>query len=448
MTFSSLDSGLLGPLFATQEMRSVFADEGRLAAFLRFESALARVQARLGLVPEALADALAEIGPDAFDLAALGQATAVSGVPVIPFLAALREALPDGLERHLHKGATTQDVIDTALALQIRDGFDLILHDALEVLRGLSRLALEHRRTPCVGRTYGQHAAPVTFGWKAAVWGVGVAEAVEAVAACRGRLAVSLGGPVGILTGLGEKGPEVADGVAMELGLQKAPLSWHARRFIVAQTGAALCGLAGALAKMAGDVAHLASTEVGEAEEPHVPGRGGSSAMPHKRNPVGATVILAAHEAAVGLVPPLFTAMAAAHERPAGAWHGEWHALPLLFGLLSGALREAAGLADGLVVNPERMAANLDLTKGLIFADEAAARLAPALGAKAAHELVERAAVRVRDGAPSLAAALADLGAPLGGGEAFSLEPAMSAAQPWIDRALAEIARVRDALTE
>jgi 3-carboxy-cis,cis-muconate cycloisomerase len=447
MTFSTLDSALLGPLFTTPEMRAVFADEARLAGYLRFETALARVQARFGLAPPALAQALEEIGPDRFDLVALGEATAVSGVPVIPFLKALRAQLPPALEPHLHKGATTQDVVDTAFALQMKDASRLVLGDVLAVLQGLAAMIHAHRRTPCVGRTYGQHAAPVTFGWKVAVWATGVAEAAQAVAVRRDALAVSLAGPAGILTGLGGAGPEVADGLAAELGLAAAPLASHTRRAGMAQTGAALAALSGALAKMAVDVAHLASTEVGEVAEPHVPGRGGSSAMPHKRNPVGATVIVAAHEAACGLVSPLFAAMAAAHERPAGAWHGEWHVLPLLFGLTAGALREAKGLAHGSIVDTARMRANLDMTKGLIFADDSAARLSSSLGADGAHRLVEQASARVRDGAPSLAAALADLGGQMDG-DPFSLEPALAAAQPWIDRALAEIARVRDALME
>jgi 3-carboxy-cis,cis-muconate cycloisomerase len=196
---------------------------------------------------------------------------------------------------------------------------------------------------------------------------------------------------------------------------------------------------------MAGDVAHLASTEVGEVSEPHVPGRGGSSAMPHKRNPVSSTVILAAHAAARGHATVLLDAMAAAHERPAGLWHAEWHALPSLFGLASGALREGRALAEGLVVHPDRMKANLDLTHGLLFAEAAAARLSPHLGAEEAHALVERAAGRVRDGADNLKAALAEL-TPHAVDDAFDLSPAIAAAGPWIDRALAEAARIRTTL--
>jgi 3-carboxy-cis,cis-muconate cycloisomerase len=188
----------------------------------------------------------------------------------------------------------------------------------------------------------------------------------------------------------------VADAFAEELGLGAAPIAWHARRARMAEVGAWLAILIGALAKMAMDVAHLASTEVGEVAEPYVPGRGGSSAMPHKRNPVSSTVILAAHAGAPGHVTTLLTAMAAAHERPAGLWHAEWHALPQLFGLTSGALREARALAEGLEVDADRMRTNIDATRGLLFADAVAARLAPELGREAGHTLVEHAAGEVR----------------------------------------------------
>jgi 3-carboxy-cis,cis-muconate cycloisomerase len=350
------------------------------------------------------------------------------------------------LERHLHRGATTQDLIDTALVLQMRDAFALIAAELDAILAGLTRLAREHRETPCVGRSYGQHAAPVTFGYKAAVWLAGVAEVAGQLPWLRSRaLTASLAGPVGTLAGLGDKGPEVADAFAQELDLATSPIAWHTRRARIAETGAWLAILIGALAKMAGDVAHLASTEVGEVSEPHVPGRGGSSAMPHKRNPVGATVILAAHAASKGHVTTLLDAMAAAHERPAGAWHAEWLALPQLFGLASGALREAHTLSEGLQVHSARMRENLDATRGLLFADAAAARLAPHLGREAAHALVERAAETVRDTGRDLRSVLEsddEVRAKAPGvsvAEAFDLAPSIAAAARWVDRAVVDL---------
>jgi 3-carboxy-cis,cis-muconate cycloisomerase len=350
------------------------------------------------------------------------------------------------LERAFHKGATTQDVLDTALIVQSRSALRLVRVELDAVLAGLSRLAEAYRATPCVGRTYGQHAAPITFGFKAAVWLTGVAEVSDQLPEVRRRLlTASLGGPVGTLAGLGGQGPAVLDAFARELNLRTSPLAWHTRRGRVAEAGAWIAGVVGALGKMATDVAHLCSTEVGEVAEPYVPGRGGSSAMPHKRNPVSCTVILAAHAAAPAQVTTLLAAMAAQHERPVGLWHAEWHALPPLFGLLSGALREARTLCEGLEVNADRMRANLDLTRGLLFADAAAARLGAKLGREAAHGLVERAAGEVRRTGTPLEDVLATdpdaAGVDLA--PAFDLAPAIAAAGPWVDRAVQDAARVR-----
>ena len=450
MTFSALDSALLRPLFATDAMRAAFSDEARLAAMLRAEAALARAEASVGLAPETLAPAIEAIRPESLDIPALGRGTALAGVPTIPFVKAAQAQLPPELERSFHKGATTQDIVDTALVLQMRDGFDLIAADLEAILTALGDLARRHRTTPCVGRTYGQHAAPITFGYKAAVWCMGIAEVADLLPALRARvLTASLAGPVGTLAGLGDKGPAVAEAFAEDLGLAAAPIAWHTRRARLAEAGAWLATLIGALAKMAADIANLASTEVAEAAEPFVKGRGGSSAMPHKRNPVGSTVILAAQAVAGSLTAPLFAAMAGAHERPAGLWHAEWHVLPQLFGLASGALREAKGLAQGLEVDPERMRANLDATRGLIFADAAAARLAPRLGREAAHELVEHAAKRVRDSGAHLRDVLAGdpaLAGPETGAlleAAFDLTPSVAAAAAWTDRALLAADQIR-----
>ena len=412
------------------------------------EAALARAQARLGIVPDGLAAAVEAVDPGTLDLAALGAQTAVSGVPTIPFIAAMQARLPADLARSFHKGATTQDILDTGMVLQLRRALDLVAADLDGTLAGLMRMAETHRATPCVGRTYGQHAAPLTFGCKAAVWLTGIADAAGGLSQVRGRLLVaSLGGPVGTLASLGGKGPAVLDAFARELGLGTTPLAWHTLRGRVAEAGSWVAVLLGSLAKMATDVASLASTEIGEVAEPHVPGRGGSSAMPHKRNPVSSTVILAAHAAAGGHVQTLFNAMAAAHERPAGLWHAEWHALPMLLGLASGALREARALAEGLTVDAARMEANLGLTRGLLFADAAAGRLAGRLGRAEAHMLVEHAAGMVRETGSTLRAVLAadpalqGMAGDLEG--AFDLTPAIAAAGPWVDRAVQHAAAVR-----
>ncbi len=372
-------------------------------------------------------------------------------MPTIPFVKAVQARLPPALEAAFHKGATTQDILDTALVLQLRDALALVSADLVAIIEGLSGLAQKHRDTPCVGRTYGQHAAPLTFGFKAAVWLAGVAEAAEVLPALRTRLLVaSLGGPVGTLAALGEHGPAVLDGFARTLGLGSVPIAWHARRGRMAEAGCWLAQLIGALAKMATDIASLASTEIAEAAEPFSPGRGGSSSMPHKRNPVSCTVMLAAHAAAPGFVATLLNAMAAAHERPVGLWHAEWHALPSLFGLASGALREARILAEGLEVDPARMRQNLDATNGLLFADAAAARLGAKLGREAAHQVVEQAASEVRrSGAPLQAVLERDPATRESGVDmapAFDLTAAIAAAGIWVDRAVADAGRVRSML--
>jgi 3-carboxy-cis,cis-muconate cycloisomerase len=453
MTFSALDSELLGPLFATDSMRACFSDTARIGSMLAVEAALARSESWIRLAPEALAPAIEAIQPEDLDIASLGVRTGIAGVPTIPFVQAVQQRLPADLEPSFHKGATTQDIIDTALTLRVRDAFDLIAADLNRILTDLSGMAERHRTVPCVGRTYGQHAAPISFGYKVAVWLSCVADVADRLPDLRRRVqVVSLGGPVGTLASLGNDGPRVLNGFAQELGLGVTPLCWHTNRGRVAEIGAWLLQLTGALSKMATDIASLASTEIGEVSEPHLPGRGGSSAMPHKRNPVGSTVILAAHAAAKGFVSTLFEAMAAAHERPAGLWHAEWSALPSLFGLVSGALREAKLLAGGLVVYPDRMLANLGLTRGLLFAEAAAARLAGRLGREAAHRLVEHAAQEVRKTGATLAEVLArhraveEAGIDLAG--AFDLAPAVAAAARWIDPAVQHAAAIRERLEQ
>ncbi|SDB40929.1 class-II fumarase/aspartase family protein [Bauldia litoralis] len=447
MTFSALDSAITGPLFATDAMRAVFSDRAKVSAMLRTEAALARIEAKHGFVAKALAPAIDRISPDDLDLADLGRETETTGVPVIPFVKAVQARLPAKLRADFHFATTTQDIADTALVLQMSDGLDLIATDLRAILADLSRLATRYRTTPCAGRTYGQHAAPVTFGHVAAIWLAGIADVAGGLPALRQRaLAVSLGGPVGTLADLGDKADKVIAGVARELGLAAPVATWHVTRGRMVETGVWIATLIGALAKMAEDVARLAATEVGEVAEPHAAGRGGSSAMPHKRNPVSATVILAAHAAAKSQVVTLLDAMAAEHQRPVGLWHAEWHALPQLFGLASGALREARSLAAGLTVDKARMAKNLDITGGMLMAGAVAAALAPSLGREAAHRLVETAASAARDSgrsfrdivigdSPAKARPVAEA--------AFDIGPAVAAASAGVSPIVAEAKTIR-----
>ncbi len=411
MTFSPLDSKLHGALFATQAMAAVFDDRATIGAMLRAQAALARAQAAQGLVPAGLAPAIEAVGADAFDLDELGRGTALSGVLTIPFVKALQAKLPAELGAKVHFGATTQDIADTASAVQMKAGLGLIARDVAAILASLAKLAETHAGTPCIGRTYGQHAAPVTFGFKVAVWAAGVAEIAAGLPELRANACqAQLGGPVGTLAALGDKADAVLDGFAKNLDLARPVIAWHARRGSIAAIGQFLALLCAALAKMAGDVANLASTEIGEVAEPYIPGRGGSSAMPHKRNPVAATVILANAQAAQGHAASLAASLVAAHERPAGAWHAEWHALAALFGLASGACAQGRLLAEGLVIDPLAMARNIEATRGLVFADAAAVALVAALGRPAAHAAVEAAATKVRETGGTLRAVLAAAG--------------------------------------
>jgi 3-carboxy-cis,cis-muconate cycloisomerase len=438
MSFSALDSQITGPLFRTERMAGVFSDYARIKAMLRCEEALARAQAMAGLVPVTLATAIASITLDDFNLSELGQATALAGVPTIPFVKAVQANLPRDLEPFSHFGATTQDIADTALALQMREGFTLIARDLATIISELVSLAEQHKSTPCIGRTYMQHAAPITFGFKISTRIANIlAFAQRLKPLCDQSLLASLGGPVGTLTTMGTHGPAILKAYADALKLGCPPIAMHAQRGPMAGIAAWLAGLCEALGAWGSDIVHLSSTEVAEVSEPYVAGRGGSSAMPHKRNPVSATVLVAAATAAPGLASTMFTAMIAPHERPAGAWHAEWHALPQLFGLTSGALQEAHHLAKGLNVDVARMRANIDHTHGLIFADAASAALAPTRGRAGAYAIVEAAANHARSQGGELETIL--LASNLTPSErnaveqAFRLEPAIAAAAQWVD---------------
>jgi len=454
MSFSALDSTLSGPLFVPASMGDIWSDRSRLAAMLKVEWALAMAQTNNGLCPPGVAEALAAIEPRDFDLEALGQSTALSGVPTIPFINALRKTLPPEYEPHVHKGATTQDVMDTALMMQVQKSMEALLPQAIGVLAALSALASRHAGAPCVGRSYGQHAVPVSFGYKVAVWLSGLCDALAPWPVLAPTiLKASLAGPVGTLSGRSPAHAKTGQDFARLLGLAFDPVPWHVRRSPVVSLAAFVTQVLGSLAKMAGDIVNLSSTEVGEVSEPFIAGRGGSSAMPHKRNPVAATVIIAAFQAAQGLNQTMQAGLAASHERPAGAWHAEWHALPQLFGLLAGALFEARRIAEGLEVDTGRMAFNLHQTRGLIYADAVASALSADLGAGHAHHLIEQAAGTVRQTGQHLLEVIGarpDLPAALNSERLkalFDPTPAVQAASMIVPSALDQAAQVTAALS-
>jgi 3-carboxy-cis,cis-muconate cycloisomerase len=393
---------LLAPLFGTPEASAIFADRARLQGMLEFEAALARAGARAGVIPAAAAEAIGRrCRAELFDLSRLAEGAAKAGNPAIPMVAALTALVAaDDAEaaRYVHWGATSQDAMDTGLILQLRQLATVLGEDLERLSAALAGRAEEHKATLLAGRTWLQHAAPVTLGAKLAGWLDAVERHAERLEQVRARaLVLQLGGAAGTLASLGRQGLEVAEALAADLGLALPAMPWHAERDRLAEVAAFLGLLIGTLGKMARDLSLLMQTEVAEAFEPAEEGRGVSSSMPQKRNPVAAAVALAAAARAPGLVSTMLSAMVQEHERGLGGWHAEWETLPHLASLAAGALRQTIGTIEGLEVDAARMRANLDLTQGAILAEAAAVALAPRIGRPQAHELVERAARRARE---------------------------------------------------
>ena len=390
---------LFDPLFTTETMRGIFSDYGRVQAMLDFEAALARAEARAGVVPAAAAAAIgAQCRTELFDVDALAAAAAQAGnsaIPLVRQLTRLVAARDAEAARYVHWGATSQDVMDTGLVLQLCSALTAIDADLARLSSALATLAKVHAQTPLAGRTWLQQGPPVTLGLKAA----GFLSAVERhrvrLAEVRGRIAtLQFGGAVGTLAALGERGMDVASALAEELQLALPDLPWHAQRDRVAEVATMLGLLVGTLGKLARDVSLLMQTEVAEAFEPSAPGRGGSSTMPHKRNPVGSAIILAAAVRVPPLVATMLAAMVQEHERALGGWHAEWDTLPEICALAGGALAHAIAVVEGLQTDPAQMAANLEITHGLILAEAVAMALGEKIGKMKAHELVEEASAR------------------------------------------------------
>ena len=373
-----------------------------LRAMLATEAALARALERAGLAPAgagatvtaAAADAAAATGP--FDPGALGRQAALPGNPVPGLVAALRKAVPPDAADTVHRGATSQDIIDTAAMLLARAALEQMAADLAAAADACAELAAAHRDTVMIGRTLLQQAVPVTFGLVAAGWLTGLDEASEGVARVRERrLAVQFGGAAGTLASLGDDGPAVAQLLADELGLALPVLPWHTDRSRIVEVAAACAGVSGALAKIARDVTLLAQSEVDEVREGSAgPGgerRGGSSTMPHKHNPVAAIAVLGCTRRVPGLVATLAAAAEQELQRAAGAWHAEWEPFADLLRVTGSAASWGAELTGRLVVDPARMRANLDATRGLPLAERVSELLAPALGRAAAHDVVARA---------------------------------------------------------
>ncbi|MFE4816954.1 3-carboxy-cis,cis-muconate cycloisomerase [Streptomyces sp. NPDC056704] len=387
------DAGLLAPGWAGSPAASATSDSAFLGALLDAEAALTRAQAGLGLAPDAAASAVSAVTAADLDVRSIALRARGGGNPVIPLVADLTAAVGKEYGPYVHRGATSQDILDTALMLVARRTLDLVLADLERTARALGRLAAAHRDTVMPGRTLTQHAVPTTFGLKAAGWRSLVLDARDRLA--RLRLPVQLGGAAGTLAAFAAFGAEdpgaLVAAYAGELGLVEPALPWHTLRTPIADLAGGLAFTAGALGKMAADVLTLSRTEIAEVAEGS---GGGSSAMPHKANPVAATVIAASARRAPGLAATLYGSMVAEDERPAGAWHAEWEPLRELLRLVAGAAHDAAELVEGLRVNADAMRDHLALTHGLIVSERLAVALAPVLGRARAKELLTRAAER------------------------------------------------------
>ncbi|MFE3599467.1 3-carboxy-cis,cis-muconate cycloisomerase [Streptomyces sp. NPDC059142] len=429
-----MDAGLLAPGRAGSRAEAATGDTAFLRAMLDAQAALTRAQAALGLAPgeaaRAVGAACDAARPDARDLALRARD---GGNPVIPLVAALTAALPAAYAPYVHRGATSQDILDTAAMLVAVRTLEPVLADLDRTERALARLAAEHRDTVMPGRTLTQHAVPTTFGLKAAGWRSLVLDARDRLRAVRATLPVQLGGAAGTLAAFAAYGQETGHGTdramdggtaggtdggrprdaaaalrlpaafAAELGLVEPALPWHTLRTPVADLATALAFTAAALGKPAADVLTLSRTEIGELSEG---AGGGSSAMPHKANPVRATLITAAARRAPALAATLLGSLTAEDERPAGAWHAEWEPLRDLLRLAGGAARDAAELAEGIRVHADVMRAHLYLTDGLIVSERLSAVLAPLVGRARAQALLTEAARRTRTGSTTLAAVL------------------------------------------
>jgi 3-carboxy-cis,cis-muconate cycloisomerase len=434
-------------LYSTPAMAAVMAPANHVRQLLAFEAALARAEARAGVIPPAAADAIADACKEGrFDVADIFARGAAAGTLVFPLVQDLTAQVAAAGRPYVHWGATSQDAIDTALMLQLREGLALLEADLLRLCAACARLAAAHRATLMAGRTLLQQALPIPFGLKAARWLALATRQAQALRAQRAGLTAQLGGAAGTLAALGHQGLAVAALLAEELGLASPDLPWHAERDRLATLASALAVAAGSMAKIAQDLLLLAQTEVGEAAEAPATGKGASSAMPQKRNPVDASLALAAARLAMAQLPPLLGAMAQEHERAPGGLQIEWQATQELARYTAGAVARAADAVAGLQVDQGRMAANLALGGGLLLAESLTMALAPSLGRPEAQRVVRELVVRSQaDGVPFNEAARCNerVRAALSA-EAIerALDPAayLGSADALIDRALAAYA--------
>ncbi|MFJ3681188.1 3-carboxy-cis,cis-muconate cycloisomerase [Pseudomonas sp. NPDC090208] len=435
--------------FSTEPMRAIFSDHGRVQGMLDFEAALARAQAGLGVIPaDVVADIAAACDAGLYDFEALAVAIGNAGNSAIPLVKALGRQIAarnPTAERYVHMGATSQDAMDSGLILQLRSAIHLLEAD-LEVLAdSLALQANLYAALPMSGRTWLQQATPVTLGAKIAGWLGAVTRHRQRLAELKPRLlCLQFGGASGSLAALGESAFPVAEALARELDLHVPDQPWHTQRDRLVEMAGWLGLVAGSLGKIGRDISLLMQTEAGEVFEPAAAGKGGSSTMPHKRNPVGAAVLISAATRAPGLVATMYSAMPQEHERSLGLWHAEWETLPELCCLVSGALQQALAVVPALEVDAERMAQNLQLTHGLVLAEAVSIALAQRIGRDAAHHLIERCCRRAVEQGVHLREVLgaeAEVTAQLSAATLDTLlDPAhyLGQSQRWVKRAVAE----------
>ncbi|GAC1587736.1 MAG: 3-carboxy-cis,cis-muconate cycloisomerase [Candidatus Velthaea sp.] len=386
-------SDLFGALYGTDEMRALFSARARLHSLVEVEVALAHVQAALGIIPVEAAERIAATAAvDRLDLAAIVHGTEHVGYPIVPLTRQLAALAGPDAGAFVHWGATTQDIMDTGLVLALRRGLDILERDLSAIVVALAARARLHRDDVMAGRTHLQHALPVTFGFVCAGWLDPLIDALERLRAARTRaLRVQFGGAVGTLASLGTRGRDVTVALAQALDLRAPDAPWHADRSAFVELACAVAIACGSLAKLATDIVLLMQTEVGEVFEPHAPGRGGSSTMPQKRNPIASEYVIACARGAQALVPLMLGAQAGDHQRSTGPWQTEEIALPQIFVLASGAFAHALAIVRGMTVDTARMRTNLDLTHGAIVSETVAMALAGRIGKAAAHHAVEAA---------------------------------------------------------
>jgi 3-carboxy-cis,cis-muconate cycloisomerase len=388
-------------------MREVFSDVALVSRYAEVEVALAKAEARCGVIPAEAAQQIAELTDvSALDFDLLRRETDIVGYPILPLVHQMVKQCGEA-GRYVHWGATTQDIMDTAVVLQIRAGLAIVEADIAELRGILADLSKRHRDTPMAGRTHLQQALPVTFGYKAAIWLAMFDRHAERLAQLKPRVLVGqFAGAAGTLASLGDKGFEVQQALCEELGLGVPVSTWHVARDGFAEAISFLALVTGSLGKIALDIMIMASTEFGEVYEPFVKGRGASSTMPQKRNPISSELMLAAAKGVRQHAGLMMDATVQDFERATGPWHVEWMAIPESFVLTAGALHQAKFALGGLIVDEKKMAANLDISRGLIVAEAVMMGLAPDIGRQEAHDVVYDACRLANDSNMTLADAL------------------------------------------